>query len=162
MLFGCYRRGDANDPDTYCAAVAATLARFSAEVAEYVTDPRTGIPGTSQWLPSVAEVKSACVARQSFLDRLDDYDRRFSGRSALPLLPSDRHSPGRRANVFVGADAPRYSRACELAAAADPGDWKYGSFDGRGGIWIAHNLLITEQRKPALRRFAPPDMPQAK
>ena len=59
ILFGCYRRGDASDPDTYCAAVAAVLSRFSQEVVEYVTDPRTGIPGSCQWLPSVAEVKKA-------------------------------------------------------------------------------------------------------
>src|SRR6476620_8123509 len=53
LLFGCYRRGDANDPKTYCTAISAVLATFAQHVVEYVTDPRTGIPGTEQWLPSV-------------------------------------------------------------------------------------------------------------
>src|SRR5260370_1058576 len=29
LLLGCYRTGDANDPATYVAAIAATLARYS-------------------------------------------------------------------------------------------------------------------------------------
>src|SRR3990167_5280588 len=62
LLFGCYRRGDANDPDTYVAAVTAVLAHFSAEVVKAVTDPYSGLPGRkseSGWtgMPDVAEVK---------------------------------------------------------------------------------------------------------
>lgn len=148
LLFGCYRRGDANDPDTYCAAVAATLGRFRTAVVEYVTDPRTGIPGSCQWLPSVAEVKDACVARQAYLDKLDDLERRFGGRRPLLSLPLDRARPGRRANVFVPAGTPFYDRACKLAETADPADWKQDP-DGRAGIWIALNLWEAPRMKPA-------------
>lgn len=136
ILFGCYRRGDANDPDTYCAAVAATLSRFSAAVVEYVTDPRTGIPGSIQWLPSVAEVRAACVERASYLARLADLERRFAHRKPVLALPLDRNRPGRRANVFVPAGTPLYERACKIAATADPADWKQDP-EGRAGIWIA-------------------------
>lgn len=60
MLFGCYRKGDANDPEIYTAAIAATLADYSLEVVQYVTDPRTGLASKLKWLPTVAEVREEC------------------------------------------------------------------------------------------------------
>lgn len=141
LLFGCYRRGDANDPDTYCAAVAAVLIGFPRDVVQYVTDPRTGIPGTEQWLPSVAEVKQACIQRQAYLARLADFDRRFTNRSLAAALPAfDKNQPGRRANVLVPADAPQYPRLLEASKTADPADWKLDEC-GRPGIWIELGLF---------------------
>jgi hypothetical protein len=146
LLFGCYRRGDANDPDTYCTAVAAVLASFPQHVVEYVTDPRTGIPGIEQWLPSVAEVKQACIKRQAYLDRLEDFDRRFGNRPPVTtLLTFDKRRPGRRANVFVPADAPQYPRWREASKTADPADWKLDE-RGRPGIWIGLGLLYDSTR----------------
>jgi hypothetical protein len=143
LLFGCYRRGDANDPVTYSAAVTAVLTSFPEHVVEYVTDPRTGIPSEVQWLPSVAEVKQACIKRQAYLDKLDELDRRFGNR--LPVLPAfDRTRPGRRANIFVQADAPQYPRLLELTKNADPADWKLDA-GGRAGIWVAPSLLNQPQ-----------------
>lgn len=76
VLFGCYRTGQANDPETYTMAVAATLAEYPPEVIEHVTDPRTGLPAKLKFLPSVAEVREACEdhwkyvrARQALLDK---------------------------------------------------------------------------------------------
>ena len=62
LLFGCYRKGDANDPETYTAAVMAILAEYPKEVIHYVTDPRTGIPRKSKFMPNPAEVSEACDA----------------------------------------------------------------------------------------------------
>jgi hypothetical protein len=59
-MFGCYRRDDAHDPDTYAAAISAVLAEYPESVVRYVTDPRTGIPRKLKFLPSVAEVAEAC------------------------------------------------------------------------------------------------------
>lgn len=59
-MFGCYRKGDANDPEVYTMAVAATLAEYTAEVIDYVCDPRTGLPAKLKWLPTVAEVREEC------------------------------------------------------------------------------------------------------
>jgi hypothetical protein len=42
LLFGQYRTGEANDPDTYVAAVAAVLSEYPMETIRHVTDPRTG------------------------------------------------------------------------------------------------------------------------
>ena len=60
QLFGCFRKGDANDPDTYAAAITAVLTRFPPEVVAHVTDPRTGLPSRSNFLPTVYEVRLAC------------------------------------------------------------------------------------------------------
>lgn len=59
-LVGCYRKGDAENPDVYTAALAVMLADYPAAIVQKVTDPRTGLPGRSQWLPTVAEVRHAC------------------------------------------------------------------------------------------------------
>jgi hypothetical protein len=62
LLFGCYRTGDANDPQTYVAAVTAVLARFPEDIITQVTHPVTGLPHLKSWLPTVKEVTDACVA----------------------------------------------------------------------------------------------------
>lgn len=74
LLFSCYRRDEANEPETYCAAVAAILGDgYSAEVVNYVTDPRTGIPSNIKFLPTIAEVREACDERSAYLDRMRRY-----------------------------------------------------------------------------------------
>ena len=70
LLFGQYRKGDANDPETYVASIAAILSDYPAETIRYVTDPRSGIaanplsdPETGRvWtgMPDAANVKRAC------------------------------------------------------------------------------------------------------
>ena len=60
LLFGCYRKGDANDPETYAAAIAAVLSQYDAETIRYVTDPRTGIASKTTFMPNPGEVKRAC------------------------------------------------------------------------------------------------------
>lgn len=60
LLFGCYRKGDANDPKTYVTAVAAVLAEYPEDTIRFVTDPRTGLPSKVDWMPTVGEVKRAC------------------------------------------------------------------------------------------------------
>jgi hypothetical protein len=64
QLFGCYRKGDANDPDIYVAGVAAVLSEYPAEVVDHVCDPRTGLPRKLKWLPAIAE---ACDERLEFM-----------------------------------------------------------------------------------------------
>ena len=59
LLFGSYRTGDANDANTYVAAISATLARFPVEVITAVTHP-SGLATKYTWLPSVKEVFDTC------------------------------------------------------------------------------------------------------
>lgn len=60
LLLGCYRTGEANDPEVYTAAVIAILSTFPIDIVRQVVDPRTGIPSRVKWLPSPSEVMEAC------------------------------------------------------------------------------------------------------
>jgi hypothetical protein len=61
-MFGCYRKGDANDPETYVAAITATLARYPEDVIRDVTHPASGLPIKQDFLPTVRETFLACEA----------------------------------------------------------------------------------------------------
>ncbi|MCU1293067.1 MAG: hypothetical protein JWP08_1917 [Bryobacterales bacterium] len=60
LLLGCYRTGDANDPETYVAAIAAMLAHYPEQIITDVTHPVSGLPAQKSWLPTVKEVRDAC------------------------------------------------------------------------------------------------------
>jgi len=93
VLFGCYRTGDANDPQVYTAAVVAVLSDYSPEVVQFVTDPRTGLPSKVKWLPAVAEVKEACEERRLHLVRVAEGERwkaRLAASRAISNAPPTR------------------------------------------------------------------------
>lgn len=69
ILLGCYRTGDANDPDTYVRAVTAVLSEYPIEVVKVVCDPRMGLPAKSKWLPTIFELKDACETAMVPIDR---------------------------------------------------------------------------------------------
>jgi hypothetical protein len=69
ILLGCYRKGDANDPEVYAGAMISVLSRYPESVARSVTEPATGLPSRLKWLPSVAEVVEACEAEMNYLRR---------------------------------------------------------------------------------------------
>lgn len=63
ILFGQYRRGDANDPEIYVASITAVLTDYCPETVRLVTDPRTGIATYEKfriWMPNPGELKAAC------------------------------------------------------------------------------------------------------
>jgi hypothetical protein len=60
LLLGCYRTGDANDPQVYVSAITAVLARYPEEIITRVSHPVTGLPSKKGWLPTVKEVREAC------------------------------------------------------------------------------------------------------
>jgi hypothetical protein len=62
LLLGCYRTGDANDPEVYTAGVIAVLASYPMEVVRLVCDPRSGLPSKVKWLPTIAEIHDECEA----------------------------------------------------------------------------------------------------
>jgi hypothetical protein len=72
-LLGCFRHGDANDPIVYGTAIASIMASYPRDVVQFVCDPRTGLPGLMEWMPSVAAVKAACDARASELSKAKRY-----------------------------------------------------------------------------------------
>lgn len=60
LLLGSCRRGEANDPQIYTAAVIAVLSDYPLEVIRRVVDPRTGLPSRLAYQPSIPELKAAC------------------------------------------------------------------------------------------------------
>jgi len=77
LLLGCYRTGDANDPETYVAAIAVTLARYPEEIITAVTHPVTGLPSQKNWLPTIKEVRDACQELQERLQAQIERERRI-------------------------------------------------------------------------------------
>lgn len=94
-MFGCYRKGDAHDPDTYVAAVAAVLAEYPDDTIWTVTDPRAGLPSKVSWLPTVKEVRDACEAHYG------------PTRRALELEAAERKQLAERAQLKITDGRPR-------------------------------------------------------
>jgi hypothetical protein len=86
LMFSCYRKDETHDPETYSAAVASIFEGWSRAVVEYVTDPRTGIASELKWLPSVAEVRSACLAAETRLAALAKPDFKIQRHPYSPPL----------------------------------------------------------------------------
>jgi hypothetical protein len=61
VLFGGYRKGDANDPDRYIGSVIAVLSDYPEDTVRYVTDPRTGVSNKfPDYMPNAPQVRQAC------------------------------------------------------------------------------------------------------
>ena len=146
VLFSCYRKDEAHDPETYCSAVAATLSEFPRQVVEYVTDPRTGLPSRSKFLPNVAEVRAACVTEAERL-KLRAGPKIVFTMTELPPRPAG--------DLFVSIDAPRYVEMSELLNKQPELARRE-----RGGVWVPHGWyerrtvsLDTEECRIAASRF---------
>lgn len=92
-MFGCYRKGDANDPDTYVAAVTAVLARYPEDIIMRVTHPVTGLPSRQNFLPTVKEVTDECdalfVRQQGHLERQRRIEKQLAEREQFSIQPTD-------------------------------------------------------------------------
>jgi len=145
MLFGCYRRGDANDPETYVAAITRVLASCDADLIREVTDPLTGIQTTEKYMvfmPNAGELKVYCdgvAARRERLQRLGSLPKPDFTRARLPPPPP---APGDKATIFVPASNPRYPELKKWSETADPRLFK---FEARPGIWVSYDTWETRQ-----------------
>lgn len=88
-LLGCYRTGDANDPETYIAAVVSVLSRYDVEIMREVTEPATGLPSRLKWLPSISEIREECemlAARvRRRVEREQQIHEQFEARKRLQI-----------------------------------------------------------------------------
>jgi hypothetical protein len=102
-MFGCFRKGEANDPDTYVAAITATLARYPEDVIRSVTHPASGLPIRCDFLPTVAEVYRACetemAPQRAAAARARDLERRRAEREEFER---QRNTPEQDAKVCEG------------------------------------------------------------
>lgn len=88
-MLGCYRKGEAEDAEIYVRALAAVLTGYPEAVVNRVADPRTGIAGRSQFLPTIAEARHACEAEMKPIRAAEERRAREADRLALPA-PDDR------------------------------------------------------------------------
>ena len=93
LLLGCYRTGDANDPETYVAAIAASLARFPEEIITEVTHPVDGLPARLSWLPTVKDIRDACDAAMEPTRRRALADRQIKEQLADRAEPDRTNRP---------------------------------------------------------------------
>lgn len=92
-MFGCWRRVDAADPETFVAGVSAVLSDYPEHVVTRVTDPRTGLPGRQPFPPSPYEVKQACEAEMAPIRRQMQREATIAASRALPApeMPKPSH-----------------------------------------------------------------------
>lgn len=146
MLFGSYRRGDANDPDAYVAAIASVLAWYDADLIREVTDPRTGICTAEKYMdymPNAGQLKVYCDSVAARRDRLQRLGSLPAPDFSRPRLPPPPPMPGDKATVFVPNTHGRYPELAKWAQSpdTDPRLWQWGrSSDLRVGIWVAWNV----------------------
>jgi hypothetical protein len=158
MLFGCYRRGDANDPETYVRAIAAVLSIYEPDLVREVTDPRTGIMTNEKYMsfmPNAGELKIYCeavAARQERIQRLGALPAPDFNRARLP--PPE-PAPGDKATVFVPASNSHYQAFLDWSRTADVRLFK---FEQRPGIWVSYDTW--ENRRVATRPRETVDMPR--
>ena len=70
LLFGSFRKADADDPVTFTAGCLRLFTSYEPDVVRYVIDPMTGLPGQLEWLPTLAKVKAALEERAGFVGRI--------------------------------------------------------------------------------------------
>lgn len=91
MMYKCWRRDDASDPETFIDAAAAILADYPTDVIVLVTDPRSGLAGKLKWPAQPSEVKDACEYFYAPRRQAAEWDKRsleqLAERAALESLP---------------------------------------------------------------------------
>ena len=84
-ICGCYRRDEAQDPETFAAALALVLSEFPRSIVDYAADPRTGIVTKyPMGLPNVGQIRDFCEGIQASRDRAERYR---TLRPAPPVAP---------------------------------------------------------------------------
>ena len=63
ILYGCYRRTDADSPEIFLSAAIAVLCGYPESVVRAVCDPRNGLPRRSKFPPNIYELTEACDER---------------------------------------------------------------------------------------------------
>lgn len=131
ILCGCYRKDEAGDPDVYAAGVGAVLSDYPDDVVEYVTDPRTGLPSRCQWLPTIKEVRDACVeAHQARIDaakRERDLKQQFADREKYEAERAAPRPTRAEIEAKLGRPIPAGRTPSGMPPAPPTGDGKHES-----------------------------------
>jgi hypothetical protein len=72
-LLGSFRRGELVDTAIYARKMANVLMSYPRDIALLVCDPLRGLPATQDWIPSIAQLKSALDSKVAELERIRRY-----------------------------------------------------------------------------------------
>lgn len=150
QICGSYRRDEAQDPETFAAAVAVVLGDYPADIARIAADPRTGVAAAfPNGLPQVGQIKE-------FLDGLHKRKLYLEHLASLPKPdfndpPRPKAGPGDWANVLVHSDAPQYPHMVERARqpGADPREFRFV----RQGIWVGARWFEAPRQQLVSKTF---------
>jgi hypothetical protein len=76
LLLGCYRTGEANDPEVYTSSIVLVMSQYPEDVLESIVNPLTGIPSKIDWLPKPKEVLAACEEIEGPRRRIREWEDR--------------------------------------------------------------------------------------
>lgn len=106
LMFGSFRRGEANDPEIYATAIAKVLSGYDRGVIDFVTDPATGMASKSDFLPTVNELKKACEEKAGEYYRAERRERliqeQLEARATLAI--SDQRAREPNPNLITAAE----------------------------------------------------------
>lgn len=93
-ICGCYRRDEAQDPETFAAALALVLGDYPTSIVDFIADPRTGvITKYPMGLPNVGQIKQFCDDTLRQQERLEHYAKLPKAPPRV-ILPPPVREPG--------------------------------------------------------------------
>lgn len=82
VMYACWRKTDAFDPEIFAAGAGAVLAEYSLDIVDLVCDPRTGLPSKLQFPPTIKEIRDSCDSIISIRKEHADRDKRLRAQFA--------------------------------------------------------------------------------
>lgn len=113
-LTGFYPGGEVSDPETFSAGLAKLFTSYPRGAVDKALDPVLGLPGTSTWLPRIAEVKAFLDKQLAERAARDRYNAELFAQRDIPepgVLPPDQRP-----------DVPELIAKVAQRAGIDPAD----------------------------------------
>jgi hypothetical protein len=87
-LVGSFRKGQAEDPRQFAASIATVFSAYPEWVVRMVVHPLNGLPGLSDWMPHVSEVRAACEKHMAGVRARVAQEGRIAETQALLAAPA--------------------------------------------------------------------------
>lgn len=81
LFFGSFRKSEVGDPETFAAGCTRLFTAYPLDAVAHVIDPQTGLPGRSEWVPSLKVIREALEAFEAERGRAAQRDARASAQA---------------------------------------------------------------------------------
>ena len=150
ILYGCYRRTDADSPEIFLSAAVAVLAGYPEAIVRAVCDPRSGLPEKSKFPPNIYELTQACDERMRPLLEADRRRRIAAENETDRPAEIDPEDAARRRAVIA---AWRERQATREAAAAAGVETPLEALDARK-LQGEHREIVKQALDAKIKRLA--------